>query len=150
MYWWNVRGLAEDLIAQRVTSKEEYMYLLWWVIGVCPAFLFIAPRDQFSFGLIPLLRSLASVLIILGGMGACRDANTRGDAQDFVRRVICLGWPIGVRLFLTVLLPGKVLLISLEKNWGYSLGMYFEPIVQAVYFWRLCHWVRAVSTRKLE
>jgi hypothetical protein len=36
------------------------------------------------------------------------------------------------------------------ETWGYPFDMYFEPLFQAVYFWRLHHWVGAVASKRLN
>jgi hypothetical protein len=100
MYWWNVSKLAEDLREGRVDEKERFKYFLAtfvaWNIVVQ---LFIYSGVPFSIGA---FISAAINLIVAGfGIVLCYRANKSGDDTDFIGRMICLGWPIGVRLVVT-------------------------------------------------
>ncbi len=146
-WWWDVRQLAQELVDQRITPKQEFNYFLFWIGAVSPMFLSLGPEWS---SLMPSLRFVASAIVILAGMSLCRQANNTGDARDLLRRFVCLGAPVGVRVFLLVLFPGMTLLRGLETLSGYSLEIYFWVIVQAVYFWRLHYWMGAVSIGRLD
>jgi hypothetical protein len=64
-----------------------------------------------------------------------------GMNRDFVSTFVCLGVPVGMQLLLYAVLPGLILNEVVEKYWGYSLAVYFNPVVQTAYFWRLHHWI---------
>jgi hypothetical protein len=147
-WWWDVRQLTQELVDQRVTPKQEFWYFLFWIVAVSPAFLSLGQEPSDS--LMSLVRFVASMIVILAGMSLCRQANNTGDARDFLRRVVCLGAPVGVRVFLIVVFPGMTLLRGLETVSGYSFEIYFWVIIQAVYFWRLHYWMCAVSVGRMD
>jgi hypothetical protein len=145
-WWWSLRPLVDALIDQRLTSKAQSGYLFGWIVAVAPSlFLLSVPGQN---GLVAVLRMLAGLLIIAAGTSVCFQANERGDGHDFLPRIICLGWPIALRVGLGAFLPGKIILMIIESHSGCSFTMYFNPIIQGIYFWRLHHWIGVVSRGK--
>jgi hypothetical protein len=100
MYWWNVSKLAEDLREGRVDEKERFKYFLatfaaWSVAGL----LFFYSGGPFSTE--SLLSTAVNLTVAIIGVILCYRVNRSGDNTEFVGRMICLGWPIGVRLVVT-------------------------------------------------
>lgn len=148
---WNVRRLADDLIEQRVTQKDQEKYLFLWIVTSCSVFLFIPYRELWGPGFVPVLLALASFVIVGVGTSLCLRANDKGDARDFLPRFICLGMLVGIRLFVCLIAPAVIFLKdTMEKEWGYSFTVCLNPIFQVIYFWRLHHWIGVVSRKELN
>ena len=96
MYWLSVSKLAEDLREGRVDQKEQFKYYLatfiLWNIFVQLFFYFGGPYFPID-RLIPVGLSL---IVTVLGIVYCYGTNKIGDDKDFIARMICLGWPIGV------------------------------------------------------
>ena len=97
MYWWNVSKLAEDLRERRVEEKERFKYYIAFIVlyGVT---LELANYFPVPFNMARLIYSAATLIIIITGTILCHRANRSGDNADFIGRMICLGWPIFVKL----------------------------------------------------
>ncbi len=97
MYWWNASKLAADFREGRVDEKERFKYYLATVITWN-----VVVQTVFRYGDVSWREHLlyALVMLIITGVGTvlCFRANKRGDDTDFVPRIICLGWPVGIRL----------------------------------------------------
>lgn len=154
LYVVNVRGLADGLAQQQVPNWIQCGYLIPWTLVSCNRFLLVAPRIAPADGHVLRLESLASVIIIIVGVFLCFRLNSKGDDGHFLTRLVCLGAVVGMRLFLFVVLPTDLMLNvvrgAFEHKWGYSLDVFFVPITQVLYFWRLRHWIGVVATRNVH
>jgi hypothetical protein len=149
MFGWNVRRVAEDIIAERVSKKELTGILACWLVVICPIFLFVAPRDTWGGAPVSIVQWLASIIIFYVGLELCYDANEKGDAQHFIERFIILGARVGMIVACFLAIPILITRSVVEIQWGYSFGTYSTPAMQIIFFWRLHHWMDFVSQRKL-
>jgi hypothetical protein len=97
MYWWNASKLAADFREGRVDEKERFKYYLATVVAWN-----ILVQTVFRYGVVywgaHLLCAGLILIINVAGIVLCFRANQRGDNVDFIPRMICLGWPVGIRL----------------------------------------------------
>jgi hypothetical protein len=95
MYFFRASKLADDLREGRVGEKERFKYYLamligWSLIGQ----LFYSSgttfntKESISVTANPATIVIATIL--------CYLLNKRGDNTDFIPRMICLGWPVGI------------------------------------------------------
>lgn len=105
MYFWNVKKLASDLKANKVSEAEKMKYLtantLAWMLGVF--FVELSPVPVWNKPLFFTCEIAMLVLIIVGIM-VCYRANAEGDGKDFLGRFMSLSWPIQIRLFVVIIL----------------------------------------------
>lgn len=105
MYWWNTSKLAEDLREGRVGEKERFKYFLATFIA-----LNILVYSGNAFSIEDLASTNLSLAVIVIGTTLCYRVNKSGDNTDFIGRMICLGWPISIKI--TVALGGAFLFLS--------------------------------------
>ena len=127
MYWWNVKALANELKAKKVPQLEKFKY--FFATSIVAALLF-----EFVY-LVPLLQevttldvagSLAYIILVALGIIVCYKANKGGDNKEFIDRFICLSWPIGIRIFVIIIVTGVLYFIV-----GYSIaGDAFDTFVE--------------------
>jgi hypothetical protein len=98
MYFWKVDNLIEDLKSEKVTQKEEFKYMLYFAIATT---LFSDPifSVNISYNIYDLMRAGLYVTTTILGLYYCYKINSAGDNNDFMKRVICIGLPVTVRLF---------------------------------------------------
>lgn len=95
MYWLRVGKLAEDLREGRVTEKERFKYYLATFIAYGVAVqLFIYLGGPFDVD--RLISAAVNLTAAVTGIFFCYRINRSGDDSDFIPRMICLGWPVGV------------------------------------------------------
>jgi hypothetical protein len=97
MYWWNVSKLAEDLTNDRVTERERFKYYLADAIVMNAVVQLVIYVGQ-PFTMWYALSSLAAVVISIVGIVLCYRVNKAGDDADFIERIVCLGWPVTIKL----------------------------------------------------
>ncbi|MBI4963349.1 MAG: hypothetical protein HY913_08730 [Desulfomonile tiedjei] len=163
MYWWNVSQLAEDLREGRVEEKERFKYYLAYIVSgevILRCWMYFPE----TFNILTLMCNAASVIIVTTGVMLCYRANRNGDNTDFIGRMICLGWPVGIRLLVLAVIPGLALFptFSLIDRVGTAMGYSWDQIKEAMlvpeyvlrlafgilYFWLLYKYVKLVAQPK--
>ncbi|AFM26669.1 hypothetical protein [Desulfomonile tiedjei] len=149
MYWWNMSKLEDDLREGRVSENERFMYypatFLAWNLAVC---------SGYSFSMEDLTSTALNLTATIIGTISCHRVNKMGDNADFIPRMICLGWPAGIRIAvffasIALLIAGVVRLpaaaygleayISAMRDhlvhiWGISWGVFFlVPYYSLIY-----------------
>jgi hypothetical protein len=97
MYFWNVKGLAKDLLEGKVTEGGKMKYLLAYAI-LSALQVEIIRLIKERFGPILLVQAFGMIVILAGGILACYQANRKGDGRDFIERFICLSLPLTIRI----------------------------------------------------
>jgi hypothetical protein len=114
MYWWNVRQLAQELRAGQVDEKERFKYFLAtsiaWTLVAQPFFYYGE-----TFKVADVVSGVLALTITVIGTVLCYRVNKRGDNTDFIARMICLSWPIGIKL---VMLGFGVLILVDIGTWA--------------------------------
>lgn len=99
MYWWDVHGLAADLAARRVSERDKMLYytLTTTLYAGSSALALVPPPPE-----TPTAMLAGQILIIvastLAGILICYEVNRRTDDRDFLDRMVCLSWPVTIRL----------------------------------------------------
>jgi hypothetical protein len=109
MYWWNVSQLAQDFQEGRVEEKERFKYYLAYSISTALVINTSVYVCQ-SFKILYLMSAAAAVTITVAGTILSYRANRSGDDTDFIARMICLSWPIGIRVLVLFLSIGVTLI----------------------------------------
>lgn len=149
MYWLRGAKLTEDLREGRVDQKEQFKYCLatfvvWNVIAQV-FFYFGGPYFPIR-RLIPVGLNLAVTIM---GIVYCYAVNKMGDNKDFILRLFCLGWPIGMQilthsLFLGLTMIGiTVLFPSEERSALVAIGWMLRWLL----FMAILHYFTSISIR---
>jgi uncharacterized membrane-anchored protein YitT (DUF2179 family) len=137
MYWWNASKLAEDLREGRVDEKQRFNYFLatfialTLVVHVFSHYGALFPGER----LIPVALNLIFTVI---GISLCYRANKSGDNKDFIARIICLGWPSGIRTMVLVLALALLVVatFSMETTIPNAIGrsLWFSWVLIWLYY----------------
>jgi len=135
MYWWNVDSLADELKKGTLSEKEKMKYLLAESIVTAAAISLVssAPREASLIA-----SAIANVAIAAVSILLCFTANGGSNGRHFIERFVCLSWPVGIRVFVYMLLPLIVLVILarivegergrlpeiLTLAWGVAAGLW--------------------------
>jgi hypothetical protein len=124
MYWLNVSKLAEDLREGRVEEKDRFKYYLatsiLWTLGTQP-FFYCGRR----FNTWDLISAAVDVAIAIVGIILCYRANKSGDNNDFIGRMICLSWPITIKLA-GLFVPLMLIFLALVHIGAWTMGSDFD------------------------
>lgn len=159
MYWWNVSQLAEDFREGRVEEKERFKYyvatIILWTLGRLP---FLNSGSTFKVEhLIAAILAVAGTII---GIILCYRANKSGDNTDFIGRMLCLSWPIGIKvgvLFSSVMIVFLIVFGIAVIETGFDSGTlkYFTVVTiigiafyQVWFYWLLYEHVTLIAHAK--
>jgi hypothetical protein len=159
MYWWNVSKLAEDFRDGRVEERERLKY-------------YLATSISWTLGRLPILNSgstfkmehlIAAVLVVAStiiGIILCYRANKSGDNTDFIGRMVCLSWPIGIKvgvLFSAFMIVFLIIFGIAVMQTGFDSGAlkYFTvattigiAFLQVCFYWLLYKYVTLIAHAK--
>jgi hypothetical protein len=154
VYWWKVSKLAEDFQNNRVDEREGFKYYLATIIS-WTMFLEISQYVGSAFDFISLISFTVGVGGTILGSFLCYGANKNGDDRDFIARMICLGWPITVKLMVILFVPAVIIfapvafVLALEGSSsdfaGEVHGLIFELLFVVVYYWMLYKYITIVA-----
>ncbi len=112
MYLWKVDRLIDDFRAGEITQTEQFKYILFNTV------LMVLISDPFvysgsSYNLYDLINSLCALIVSIGGVYCCYKRNKEGDNRDLIVRLVCIGLPVGIRVFV-FLIPLFILIGFLD------------------------------------
>ena len=141
MYFWQVNALVEDLKARRVSQRQKmYYYLAYTLLTLIAVDVAGLVATELNFFVV--LNSLLGVLITVGGILLCYEANSQGDDAEFIDRMVCLSWPISLRMFV-VLIPVVVIygliLASATGETETGIGDVLIMTFYLIYFYKWLH-----------
>lgn len=152
MYWWNVSKLAEDLREGQVAEKERLKYYIAFILSYSIA-LDLAPLFPETFNIVRFIPSAAGVIITTAGTILCYRVNRSGDNADFIGRMICLSWPISIKI-LVVFTP-IIMVVGILFHAAFGIDADLDPIVTVFgillgisLYWLLYKYVKLVAQPK--
>ncbi len=148
MYWWNVSKLAKDLREGRVEEKERFKYYIAVTVAAV-AYAEVAGYIGHQFNIPNAIRSAVYVAVAIIGTILCYRANRNGDNNDFISRMICLSWPIGVKVHVVFAAILCAVFVS-ERIAGTEIvsphvSRIYDLLVSICYYWVVYKYVRLVA-----
>jgi hypothetical protein len=134
MYWWNASKLAEDLREGRVDEKERFKYFLAtfvvWSLIVHGLFFF----SSVTFSIETLLFPAVNLTTIVLGVILCYRVNRSGDNYNFIGRMVCLGWPIGIWFGMFFMIFFLISAYLADWNWFSGIMWWFGLFYISSYY----------------
>jgi hypothetical protein len=101
---------------------------------------------------------LAVTLIAFAGLHECFKANGSAAGADFLKRLACLGVPVGIKVSLATVLLGQAIGLAFPRIapglhlrnpvFAYQLlSFFFAGAFTALYYWRIAHHLGRLSGR---
>jgi hypothetical protein len=157
MYLWKIDSLVNDFKEGKVTQKEEFKYLLFYII-ISILFMDKVLYIDDVYNIYDTINSIAMFIITIIGTYYCYLVNSKGDNKDFMVRYISIGLLVGIRIFLIAFLLGIVyssLFMTPEELESDSyettiLLLIFSSLVEIAYFWYLSKKIRDVSKINIQ
>ncbi|MCA9641329.1 MAG: hypothetical protein KC492_11565 [Myxococcales bacterium] len=139
MYFVDVDGLKRDLGSGPLDQRDVAIYI--FLVGGA-----VLPSRPLLFdisGSLPVVSiiMLAHLVIAAIGVLACYRANGRAGGLRFAERFLSLSWVVGLRVFLSTLLPVVGLRLFAEHLYPDSSQLVREGLIElpvtALAYWRL-------------
>lgn len=97
MYLWKVDLLVEDFKNNKVNQTEQFKYMMLFsilMVLVSDPYLYISER----YFLFDFINTMVATLLTAWGVYYCFKINAKGDNNDFIVRLMCLGLPVSIRV----------------------------------------------------
>lgn len=155
VHWWHTRRLAEDLAKDAVTERQSFWYavmstLIYYQTLYCSVW-FGGYRSWL------LLLEFAVVLVVAFiGLQECYKANGGPSGKHFLKRLYCLGAPIGLKLAIAGVLTGAVMYYGFPRVvtpdsfrdpyfvWQLST-LFLGGLFAVIYFWRIAYFMGLIT-----
>ena len=116
MYFWKIDKLIQDIKDEKVTEKENVKY---FIVSVLLYSVFSNPLLTMDMenDLLDVIAAVISVLTFVIGTYYIYTINKKGDNKNFITRYFCLSIPIGIRLFVVLMVIGLIQGVLFTENW---------------------------------
>lgn len=139
MYLWNVNALVKEFQEDRISEREKMKYYL-----VTSVLMTLGQQHGLQIG----VNNIVYAVVVFLGVVLCYKANSNGDNRNFIDRMVCLGFPIMIRL-----LPiGIILFGSLATFFSHDYHRISELIgflgslYTMVFYFILRHYISKTSS----
>lgn len=141
MYFWKVNALAEDLKNRRVTQRQKMQYYLANTLLYLSS-VYITGLIAVKPNLLTGINILLGLAITAGGILLCYKANSQGDDEEFIDRMVCLSWPISMRM-IVVLIPiyiaSALIFAGNTSQPELNIADVAITVVYSIYFYKWLH-----------
>jgi hypothetical protein len=97
MYFWNIKALKEELVNGQLSQRERFKYYLACTILYALS-LELTVVSPVPFNNLLLVQSVLTIALTIAGTIYCYRINRAGDDQEFIDRIFCIGWVVGIKL----------------------------------------------------
>lgn len=155
LHWWRTDALASDLAEGRVGERESLFYAM-----ISAGLYFQAVYYGIWFGgtqsWMVIGEFTAVTLIAFAGLYECYKANGGGTGADYLKRLYCLGVPVGIKVSLATVVLGQAIAFGFPRvvrpgdfrdpYFAYQLlSFLFAGAFTILYYWRISHHMRGVA-----
>jgi hypothetical protein len=107
------RELALRFKNNAVSSKERFLYLLIFMTltTLLSSSFFIADLYSTKLNQWDIYTDIVMLVLTIAGTIICYQTNKRGDDKEFIERYISIGFPVGIRSLLFLILIGGIFLV---------------------------------------
>ena len=139
MYFWKVNALVEDLKNRRVSQRQKMHYYLANALFTL-ACIYITSLLPVKPNVFTVINIIFGLCITVGGVLLCYEANNQGDDEEFIDRIVCLSWPINVRMIGILILVYIVYGFFLANSSGGTETTIFDVAIMTFYsiYWSCC------------
>lgn len=152
MYYWKTQELATQ-IKEDSLSKEQKKnyYLATTIVGILFMYIAIAGGSQDATA--TLVECLLVLIISVAAINITFKSNGGNEGDDYIARVVMLGFPVLIKVFILSFLAGIILGIVgialdmptlFESQWAMTaIGV----SMQIFYFWRINAHLRNINEK---
>src|SRR5678815_6119352 len=124
IHWWHTHKLVEDLAHDAVSERQSLWYAMLSVIIACQT-LYYAYWFGGDRGWLLFMEFGAVCVISIIGLHECFKSNGGADGSDFLKRLFCLGVPVGLKLAIASALVGQVIYFGFPRF--ATTGLFRDP-----------------------
>lgn len=156
IHWWRTEALVRELAEGRVGERESLAYAM-----LSALLYFQAVYYGIWFGgtqsAMVIAEFLAVTLVALAGLYECFKANGGAAGTDYLKRLYCLGVPVGIKVSLATVVLGQAIAFGFgrvvrpqdfrDPALAYQLlSFFFAGAFTVLYYWRVARHMRRLAT----
>lgn len=107
IHWWRSKKLVKDLAEDHVTEQESLWYAMISAVLYFETVYYTNWFGGYRSGTL-LLEALVVTVIGLVGLSECYKANGGATGSHFLKRLYCLGTPVGIKIALASIILGQI------------------------------------------
>ena len=149
MYFWKTAKLASDIKDKNFAENDRKNYYLATSVLMLLG-MYLGYLNQLKNMYAVVFEIIGVIFVTIMGVNITFKSNKSNDGSDYLGRMTALSFPLSIKLFLVSLLPGVILVISIElvltevmESWIMSS---FIILAQAVFFLRLNVHIKNINT----
>lgn len=159
MHFWRIDTLTEQLRRGHLEQRAALRYILAWLILWMVVSLPSISGETTPMQPVDWAGYLVTLVATVVGTLLAYQANGGAGGSDFAARYFALGWVVGIRLIVLLLLPSLVFFFIFsfvsafraaggEQGTGDATAEWmiamFTAVFEIVYYWRLMHYFSIV------
>ncbi len=155
VHWWNTGNLAGELALDTVSEAQCLAYAMINVmlitISLYYAYWFGTQRGWMLF-----IEFAIVCVVALIGLNECFKANGGSGGADFLKRLVCLGVPVGLKFAVIGIVAAQLFYFGMPRiaasaglrnsDFAYELGtLALVSALTAGYYWRLARHMARIA-----
>jgi hypothetical protein len=155
IHWWRTDRLAEELAKDAVSERQSLWYGVISTILVVEATYYATWFGGYQSWLLLVEFAVVCVITVLG-LQECYKSNGGAGGSHFLKRFICLGVPVGIKLLIASTAIGQVAYFAFpvvvthesfrNPYFVYQLFSFFiVGVFAVVYYWRIAHHMERIA-----
>lgn len=142
MYHWKTELLANEIRNKTLSENEKFKYFLAYSLATVlsgSTFFQSEPVSQFDY-------ADDAITFIAALIGYLYLYKVNANKGSFIERVICIGWPITVKLFAVSIIVGIAILAAPLTDIHERITLTGLLVLGEIYlFWRIGHWLKKIA-----
>jgi hypothetical protein len=154
MYFWKVDNLVADFRADKVTSKEEMKYIIGHCILLYSSTWLVSALALPEYNIFDYAKLFSEAFLSILGIYLCYRINSVRDNKDFAARMVCISFPVSVRVAVLVAPFYAIILLCFYSSVGLSDATEWWDVVltaawMSIGIWYLCKKIKDVSAKEV-
>jgi hypothetical protein len=155
VHWWRTDALVRELAEGRVGEHESLVYAMLTALLYFQAVYYGMWFGGTQSGMV-IAEFAAVTLIAFAGLYECFKANGGAAGAEYLKRLYCLGVPVGIKVTLATVILGQAIAFSFGRLVGPQdfrdpylvyqlLSLFFAGTFTIVFYWRVAHHMARVA-----
>ena len=155
IHWWHADKLVQELAEDGVSEKQSLWYAMISAVLYSQTIYYSLWFGGYGSWLL-LIEFVSVTVIALIGLHECFKSNGGSSGSHFLKRLYCLGVPVGLKVAIASTVAGQVIYFGFgrvvsQENFRNPyfvyqlLSFFFAGTFTVVYFWRISYHMAGIA-----
>lgn len=155
IHWWRTEALVQELGDGQVGERESLVYAMLSALLYFQAVYYAIWFGGTQSAMV-IAEFLAVTLIAFAGLYECFKANGGAAGHEYLKRLYCLGVPVGIKVSLATVALGQAIAFGFahvvrpqdlrDPAFAYQLlSFFFAGAFTVLYYWRVARHMRDIA-----